>query len=121
MKIKAILAVIAIAVAALSFSSCTKIDTGKDAGGYYVAPLATATGEDSNFILMCTTELRNTFGDDIIYKNTANDNRAISACDKVYSEKKGLLSVSFELYFQNAVGEGEKPTKKVIKTYAPAK
>jgi len=121
MKFKTILAAIAFAVAALSFSSCVKIDTAKDAGGYYVAPLEQATGENSIFVMKCTSELRNTFGDDIIYKNSTNDNRAISACDKVYEESKDLISISFELYFRPAVGDGEKATKKVIKTYKPAK
>lgn len=120
MKIKIFFAAIAIAVAALAFSSCTKIDTAKDAGGYYVAPKADATGQNSTFILRCTTELRAAFGDDIIYKNAANDNKAIDACNKVYDDMKSLISIDFDLYFQTSVGDGEKPVKKVVKTYKPA-
>lgn len=120
MKIKTILAAVAVAVAAFAFSSCNKSDTGADAGGYYLEPTASATGANSTFVMLCTTELRNAFGNDIVYKNSSNDSKAIAACDKVFNEKKQDISISFELCFKTAVGEGEKTKRTVIKTYKPA-
>ncbi|MBQ7623047.1 MAG: hypothetical protein IJS66_04850 [Bacteroidales bacterium] len=120
MKLKSIIAAVAAAILALSFTSCQKTDSGDNAGGYYIAPLADASGVDAIFILSCNGALLETFGTGIVYKNAANDKKAIDACDKIYEDAKHNISVSFELYFQNAVAEGQQPTKQVIKTYSPA-
>lgn len=120
MKIKTILAAVAIAVAAFAFSSCQKIDTGKDAGGYYIRPTVDASGVNAEFIIKCN-EAMLSLNEGVVYKTTENDNKAIAACDKVYANYKSSITVSFELYFQNAVAEGQTPKKQVIKVYAPAK
>ena len=61
-----------------------------------------------------------TFGNAIIYKNDANDKKAIAACDKVFDAQKSLISISFDLVFKTAVASGETPKVTKIKTYKPA-
>ena len=120
MKIKTIIAAVAVAVAALTLSSCNKSDTGVDAGGYYIEPQSDATGTDAAFILSCNGALREAFGDGIVYKNSANDNKAIAACDEVFDDQKSLISISFDLVFKTAVASGQTPKVTKIKTYKPA-
>lgn len=120
MKIKTILAALAVAVVAFAFTSCTKSGSGADAGGYYLEPTTTASGVNSQFILLCNAKLSEALGNGIIYKTSANDNKAIAACDAVYNEQKHNISISFELCFKTAVGQGETTKKTVIKTYTPA-
>jgi len=120
MKIKTILAALAVAVAAFAFTSCTKSGAGADAGGYYLEPTADASGFNSQFILSCNAKLLNALGSGIVYKTSANDDKAIAACDAVYNEQKDLISISFELCFKTAVGQGETTKRTVIKTYIPA-
>lgn len=120
MKIKTIIAAVAVAVAALAFTSCQKTDTGKDAGGYYIEPQSDASGLNAAFILSCNTALIETFGNAIIYKNDTNDKKAIAACDKVFEVQKSLISISFDLVFKTAVASGETPKVTKIKTYKPA-
>lgn len=120
MKIKTFIAAVALAVAALAFSSCSKTDTGKDAGGYYIQPNADARGLDAAFVMAGNAAILATFGDGIVYRTSANDSKAIAACDKVFEEQKSLISISFCLVFKTAVGEGEKAKVITIKTYKPA-
>lgn len=120
MKIKTFIAAVALAVAALAFSSCSKTDTGKDAGGYYIEPQSEATGLNAAFILSCNAALRVAFGDGIVYKTSANDSKAIAAIDAVHNEQKSLISISFDLVFKTAVASGETPKVTKIKTYKPA-
>ena len=128
MKIKAIIAAIAVAVVALFASSCNKSDSGSSAGAYYVS--FTTDVEDSGdgpnttaifAFRAALDEAGVSTSGSIVYKNAVNDQKAIAACDKVYELHKNTMTATIQLYFQNAVGEGEKPTQTVIKTYAPYK
>ena len=119
MKIKSILAAIAVATVALLAASCTKTDTAKDAGGYYVEVITSSEygGIDAQVQLEFNSALAKAFSG-IVYKTADNDKKAIAACDPVWEKYKSVATLPFQLYFQNAVAEGEKPTKTVIKKYA---
>lgn len=120
MKIKAILAAIAVAVTALAFTSCEKSGTDMESGDYYMVPTATTSGHNSDFVMLCHQEIRNALGTGVIFMTSENNKKAIAACDKVFESYQYLITISFELTFKTAFGEGETPKKTVIKTYKPA-
>ncbi len=121
MKIKAIFAAIAVAAVALLAASCSKTDTGANAGGYYMRPYSgDATGVDATLQLKWNGALRDAFPG-ITYKTAENDKKAIAACDKVLTDNPELKpTITFELQFQTAVADGEKPTITTVKQYKPA-
>ena len=120
MKIKAIIAAIAVAAVALMAASCSKTDTGANAGGYYMRPLADASGVNASLQLLWNGALSEAFPG-ITYKTAENDNKAIAACDKALADNPELKpTITFELQFQTAVAEGQKPTVTTVKQYKPA-
>ena len=113
----------AIAAACIAlFASCSKTDTAKNAGGYYVSGITNSEygGADGAAQLAWNTALAATFSG-VTYKTADNDQKAIAACDKVYELHKHAITISFELYFQEAAPEGKTGAKTRVKKYDPAK
>ena len=116
MKIKAIFAAIAVAAVALLAASCSKTDTGANAGGYYVR--ANTTEEyDGAINLQFNTALQKVFGDGIVYRNATNDQKAIVACDAVWEKYKASSEYDYILYFQAAAEDSSKAPKTTVKEY----
>lgn len=115
---------IAIAAACIAlFASCTKTNSDPTPGGYYIKGISNTEygGADATAQLAWNTALYEAFTDGIIYKNAENDQKAIATCDKVYELNKHYITISFELYFQEAAPEGKTGAKTVIKKNDPAK
>ena len=116
MKIKAIFAAIAVAAVALFAASCSKTDTGANAGGYYVR--ANTTEEyDATIDLKFNAALKAVFGDGIVYRNATNDQKAIAACDAVWEIWKVGSKYDYILYFQAAAEDSSKAPKTTVKEY----
>lgn len=104
------------------FASCNK-SSDPTPGGYYVKGINAEEYSGPNAVaqLAWNTALHEAFGSGVIYKNAENDKRASNACDKVYELNKHFITISFELYFQEAAPEGKTGTRTTVKRYDPAK
>ncbi len=116
MKIKAIFAAIAVAAVALLAASCSKTDTGANAGGYYVRA-NTTEAYDATINMQFNTALKEVFGDGIVYRNATNDQKAIAACDEVWEKNKASSKYDYILYFQAAAEDASKAPKTTVKEY----
>ncbi len=114
----------AIAAACIALlASCKKESSDPVPGGYYIKGITTEEygGADAAAQLAWNTAIYEALGNGIIYKNAENDKKAIEACDKVYEVNKYLITISFELYFQEAAPEGKTGKKTSVKQYDPVK
>ena len=110
------------AAATLLAVSCTKTSGGSDTIGVYglTADVELSSSEAPEFWAMKDALVNAFKGESVIYRTTANDNKAIAACDKVYEAHKSSAgkTATFTLYFQeaNVLGEAEK-AKQTVKQY----
>lgn len=123
MKTVKILGLMAAFCLLFSAVSCTKTNGNDNAGIYGVEPSITVSNSDYAILTSMEEAIREALPGSTIFRTSANDNKVIAACDKVYAAYKntGTTAFTITVYWQesNVVGKPENPKVK-IKDYAIA-